>query len=197
MTGQVFSPVTKQNKHTDERDRQVHKHEVVLSDVSVKVPNSQCPIENIEFGQEVEIHFLPKGNNNNHTKLGPKKDKSTKDQENIEPSGPVRALNFTDCDDKNSCNSLIHRPKPVLPSNAYNRSRDSAVSGSSKESTTDTKQHSQTQSAFSRISKEKKTPKCEKDLPGEKELGKKSSLKKVFFFSKNLVYSDYFIQGKI
>lgn len=148
------------------RSSNTKSREIILTDVSVSLPNSQIITETVEFGQEVEIEYVTKGDNNsnsgNENRLEP-------DQENIEPSGPVRVLNFNDSDEKSSQNSGIHRPKPVLPNGAYKKVKDSVLDGSSKESNGDRKQ--QKQSAFARVVKDKKQNKEEKALPGEKELG--------------------------
>lgn len=140
-----------------------NQKEVVLSDLAVTFPN-QMTSQNIEIGQQVEIQYV-KGNNSK-TVLD--------DQENIEPSGPVRVLNFYDSDERNNSNSGIHRPKPVLPSKVEKSHKDlktSPQNDGGKDSVIQSSKTSDNQSAFSRISKDKRSSREEKTLPGEKELG--------------------------
>lgn len=133
--------------------------EIILTDVSVSLPNNQVLRQSVEFGDEVEVHFTTENNNNDNRR------KNSADQENIEPSGPVRVLNFSENEHKTG----LHRPKPVLPNSK--KPKDNAVSSSrsSRESSGDERQGKQ--SAFARVVKEKKQgSKDEQTLPGEKEL---------------------------
>ena len=140
--------------------------ETVLSDLSVTFPN-QMISRDVEIGQQIEIQYIK----------GSKSKTVSDDQENIEPSGPVRVLNFTDCDERANYNSNpgIHRPKPVLPSNVDKSQKElktALQNDSVKDSVIQSSKTCENQSAFSRISKEKKSSREEKTLPGEKELGR-------------------------
>jgi hypothetical protein len=148
------------------RPSNARNKEIILTDVSVTLPNTELMAQNVEFGQEVEIQYVSKGDTNNNS-AG--RNRLEPDQENIEPSGPVRVLNFSENDEKGGQNSGIHRPKPVLPNGAYKKSKDAILEGTSKESSGDGKQ--QKQSAFARVVKDKKVSRDEKTFPGEKDLG--------------------------
>lgn len=136
--------------------------EIILSDLAVTFPK-QMTSEKLEIGQQFEIKYV-KGDNS----------KAVSDnQENIEPSGPVRVLNFSDCDERNvNTNSGIHRPKPVLPTGvdkSHKELKTSLQKEGSKDTVIQSSKSSENQSAFSRISK--RNSKEEKTFPGEKELG--------------------------
>ena len=167
--------------------RQSRGRDVVLTDVTVTRPNGNVT-ETLELGQEVEIRYIPRSqnnsNNNNNANSNESENvlgittskKSHGDQENIEPSGPVRVLNFGGSDDSitKTKSSGIHRPKPVLPSNVSKRKEKEKASGDgSKESSKGSSEsgRQQKQSAFSRVVKEKQGMDLEKTFPGEKEMG--------------------------
>ena len=139
--------------------------EIVLSDLSVTFPN-QMTSEKVEVGQQFEIKYIK----------GDTAKTMSENQENIEPSGPVRVLNFSECDERNmNTNSGIHRPKPVLPTGTEKSRKDLKTSPrneSGKETVIQTSKTSENQSAFSRIAKDKKNSKEEKSLPGESEMGR-------------------------
>ena len=139
--------------------------EIVLSDLSVTFPN-QMTSEKVEVGQQFEIKYIK----------GDTAKAMSENQENIEPSGPVRVLNFSECDERNmNTNSGIHRPKPVLPTGTDKSRKDLKTSPrneSGKETVIQTSKTNENQSAFSRIAKDKKTGKEEKSLPGESEMGR-------------------------
>ena len=146
-----------------ERPKQEQK-DIVLSDLAVTFPN-QLASQDVEFLQQTEIQY----------KKGSQSKVLADDQENIEPSGPVRVLNFTDCDERThyNTNSGIHRPKPVLPSNVDKPQKElkSALqSDNAKDPRIQNAKTSDNQSAFSRISKEGSSRE-DKTFPGEKELG--------------------------
>ncbi|XP_052220166.1 coiled-coil domain-containing protein 18-like isoform X2 [Dreissena polymorpha] len=127
--------------------------EIILTDVTVSAPTQQYGTQAFEVEQEVEIRYIPRGRNNNSEKT---------DQENIEPTGPVRVLNFAE--DDQSKTSGLHRPKPVLPKGVTSK-KDRPVYGNSKESAGNKKE--QKTSAFSRVIAEKPKPKEEPVFPGE------------------------------
>ena len=138
--------------------------EIILSDLSVTFPN-QMTSEKVEVGQQFEIKYIK----------GDTSKTMSENQENIEPSGPVRVLNFSECDERNmNTNSGIHRPKAVLPTGtdkSHKELKTSPRNKSGKETVIQTSKTSENQSAFSRISKDKKNGKEEKSLPGENEMG--------------------------
>lgn len=136
------------------------EREIILTDVSLSGNNSQRITQSVEFDQEVEIRYLPKPGNSNNSRTSKSADPG---QENIEPQGPVRVLSFTDCEEKPSHNTALHRPKPVLPQTGSKKNKDK---NSSENST------AEKQSAFSRVVKNTKTTPEEKLLPGELELGR-------------------------
>ena len=79
-------------RHHSDDQGPIKSQDLVLTDVSVTFPsNNQITGQNIEFGQEVEIHYVTKGDNNRNNQEGGQADVNI-DQENIEPSGPVRVL---------------------------------------------------------------------------------------------------------
>lgn len=137
----------------------------------------------MEIDQEVEIHYLPKGESN-------KSNNATdceRDQNIVEHSGPAQELDFADCD--NNCqNSDLQRPTPVLPSShsTHHKGKDS---GSAKDKQDRSKQSKP--SAFSKVVKGREERAEDKSFPGEKELGE------YLLIYNNNMESSYVMQHQI
>ena len=132
--------------------------EVVLRDVSGAGRNrGQVYTQNIDFEQEVEIHYLP-----NNPNSRPIVTLGETNQENIEPARSVRVVNVSDADDKLAQTNELVKPKPITPEgNGGQRGKDPGKSSSDSRNVN--------QSAFSRMARSKSEK--EKKLPGEEELG--------------------------